>query len=138
MESGGFQATNFLANRLAKMLLAIEDIADRLEQIGTGGGPGDVTGGTELQGTGGGLGIGVGGQDEYRGLRAKGTDLPQDREAVIVIGKAGIEDHETPGLCLDFSEGLFGGLGVAEDDVAEVVTKYLLQTQTGEQMISDN
>jgi hypothetical protein len=31
------------------MLLAIEDIADRLEQIGTGGGLGDVTGGTELQ-----------------------------------------------------------------------------------------
>jgi hypothetical protein len=49
VESGGFQATNFPANRLTKMLLAIEDIADRLEQIGTGGGLGDVTGGTELQ-----------------------------------------------------------------------------------------
>src|ERR1017187_3141750 len=132
MESGGFQATNFLANRLAKMLLAIEDIADRLEQIGTGGGPGDVTGGTELQGTGGGLGIGVGGQDEYRGLRAKGTDLPQDREAVIVIGKAGIEDHETPRLCLDLSEGLFAGSAAPKTKSRKVGPRTCLRTQTGE------
>ena len=91
-----------------------------------------------MQGMGGGLGIRVRTQDEYGGVRATGAELPQDGEAVIVIGKAGIEDHETPRLCLELSEGLFGGFGLAEDDVAEVVTKYVLQTQTEERMISDN
>jgi hypothetical protein len=120
------------------MLLAIEDIPDRLQQIGTAGLLGNITRGTELQRTGGVLGIRVHTQDEYRGLGATGADLPQDREAVIDIGKADIENHEMPRLCLDASQGFFGGFRLAKDDVAELVTKHLLQTQTNEQMIIDN
>ena len=91
-----------------------------------------------MQGTGGVLGIRVHTQDEHRGLRTTGADLPQDREAVIVIGEADVENHETPRLCLDLSQGFRGGFGLAKDDVPELVTKYLLQAQTNEQMIIDN
>jgi hypothetical protein len=91
-----------------------------------------------LQGTGGVLGIRVHTEDEYRGLRATGAEFPQDREAVIVIGKADIENHETPRLCLDLSQGFFGGFRLAKDDVPELVTKHLLQTQTNERMIIDD
>jgi hypothetical protein len=77
-------------------------------------------------------------EDEYRGLRAKGADFTQDREAVIVIGKADIENHETPRLCLDSSQGFVDGFGLAKDDVPELVAKHLLEPQTNEQMIIDN
>ena len=91
-----------------------------------------------MQGTGGVLGIRVHTQDEYRGLRGTGADLRQDREGVIVIGKADIENHEMPRLCLDSSQGFFGGFRLAKDDVPKLVTQHLLQPQTDEQMIVDN
>src|ERR1035437_1628794 len=97
-----------------------------------------ITRGAELQGRGGVLGIRVHTQDEHRGLGAVDADLPQDREAVIVIGKADVENHETPRLCLDLSQGFRGGFGLAKDDVPELETKYLLQAQANEQMIIDD
>jgi hypothetical protein len=120
------------------VLLAIEDSGERLEKVRTARVPGNVTGSAELQGTGGVLGIRVLTQDEYGGLRVTGAEFPQDREGVTVIGEADIENHETPRLCLDLSHGFRGGLGLAKDDVPELLTQYLLQTQTNERMIIDD
>jgi hypothetical protein len=120
------------------MLFAIEDIRNRLEQIGTAGLPRNIARGTELQGTGGVLGIWVRTEDEYRSLRADGAEFPQDLEAIILVGKVGIENHEAPRLCLDLSQGFFGAFRLAKDDVSELVTKHLLQTQTNERIIIDD
>src|ERR1035441_9957597 len=106
------------------MLLAIEDIGDRLQEVGAAWSVCFMPRSAELQITGGVLGIRVDTQDEYRGLRATGADLRQDREGVLVIGKADIENHEMPRLRLDSSQGFFGGFGLAKDDVPELLTEH--------------
>jgi hypothetical protein len=68
---------------------------------------------------------------------AAGANFLEDEEAVFV-GKTDIENHETPGLSLDLSQGSFGSPGLAKGEVAELVAQYLLQTLTKEQMIIDD
>ena len=72
-----------------------------------------------------------------RSVGTAGTNFPQDEEAVVA-GKTDIEDHETPGLGVDSSEGFFGSLRFAEGEVAELVAQHLLEALTNEQVIIDN
>ena len=133
----GPRIVNSPADRFTEMLVALEDIPDSVEESGTAGALGDITGGAKLQGTGGVERIGVHAEHEDGGLGTAGTNFPQDEEAVVA-GKTDIEDHETPGLGVDSSEGFFGSFRFAESEVAELVAQHLLEALAKEQMIIDN
>ena len=133
----GPRIVNSPADRFTEMLLALEDIPDSVEESGTAGALGDITGGAKLQGTGGVERIGVHAEHEDGGLGTAGTNLPQDEKAVLA-GKTDIEDHETPGLEVDLSNGFIGAPGLAKGEVAELVAQYLLQALTKEQMVIDD
>ena len=133
----GPQIVNSLAGGFTEMPLALEDTVDSVEESGTAGAFGDITGGAELERTGGVERIGVHAEHEHGGLGTASADLAQDEEAVLAR-KADIENHEAPGPGVDLSEGFFGSPRVAESEVAELVAEHLLQALAKEQMIIDN
>ena len=133
----GPRIVNSPADRFTEMLVALEDIPDSVEESGTAGALGDITGGAELQGTGGVERIGVHAEHEHGGLGTENADFAQDKEAVVV-GKTDIENHEAPGPGLDLSQGFLGSLRLAKSEVAELVAQHLLEALTNEQVIIDN
>ena len=119
------------------MLSAFEDVLDGYHHFGTARVSRDPARGAELPGAGTvqrTLGYT---QNEYLGLRATATSRLQDGNGAI-LGKTGIEDHQSPRMCIDPIHGFVFSSRLTKDDVPVLATKYQLKALTNEDMITNN